>query len=257
MCLIALAWKAHPRYPLIVAANRDEFYERPTLPAHWWTDAPIFAGRDERGGGTWMGVSRAGRFAALTNVRDPSRQRGDARSRGLLVSEVLADPRPLSDAIASQATGDYNGFTLLAADWSPDPGSMQLLMAGTMLDAIQPVAPGVHGLSNAALDTPWPKVGLVSDTMRSLVVSAAGEPVLLDELGRALGDRRVADDAALPSTGVSLEWERALSAPFIAMPTYGTRATTMVLIDYAGRVTFVERDAQGMRETVNERFAIG
>jgi uncharacterized protein with NRDE domain len=203
-----------------------------------------------------MGVSRSGRFVALTNVRDPSRQRSDARSRGLLVGEILADPRPLGDALTSRTSSDYNGFTLIAADWSAEAAGMPMLMTGTQIDPVEVVAPGVHGLSNARLDTPWPKVVALRTTMRAAVETRQDEDTLIATLDGALADRRVASDAELPSTGVSLEWERALSAPFIALPNYGTRSTTIVLIDVAGHVTFVERDASSARDPVTERFAI-
>lgn len=258
MCLIAFAWKSHPRYALIVAANRDEFYERPTEAAHWWRETPIFAGRDLRGGGTWMGVSRSGRFVALTNIRDPARQRSDARSRGLLVTSALTDARPLDTTFASMAgeRDDYNGYTMIAAQWSRDPDDARMVFTSSDRDAAGIVAPGIHGLSNATLDTPWPKVVALRDDLRDAIVADLDEDALLARLDDALADRVIAPDEALPSTGISLEWERALSARFIALPNYGTRSSTIVLVTYDGRVTFVERDATGSGESANARFSV-
>ena len=241
MCLIALAWQAHPDFPLVVAGNRDEFFARPTAPADWWPDRPMLAGRDLRAGGTWMGVSRSGRFAALTNHRDPSAQRADTPSRGALVGDFLFDDGESEAVLQSiaDAAHRYNGFNLLAGQWHGSTGLWAVTSEAGSRPT--PIAPGVHALSNARLDTPWPKVDRAIAATRAALQSAASPDGLVDDLFAMLADRRIADDASLPSTGVARDVERALSAPFIRMPGYGTRASTVFIVDREGHATFVER----------------
>lgn len=238
MCLIAFAWKAHPRYRLIVAANRDEFHGRPTAPAAFWEDAPdLFAGRDLKDGGTWMGVTTHGRFSALTNYRDPREFRAGAPTRGQLVSNFLLERKtPFDYAESLGATQHlYNGFNLLVADEN------SLWYVGNRAGVPREVAPGVHGLSNALLDTPWPKaVGLQADLEKALK-SGASADVLTNTLFDALADRLPSADAALPDTGVGVQRERELSPRMIVNPQYGTRSATVLLIDNAGNVEVAER----------------
>lgn len=233
MCLILFAWKQHPDFPLIVAANRDEFYDRPSEPAHWWADQPeIFAGRDLRAGGTWMGVSKSGRFAALTNYRDPSRHRDGADSRGEIVAEALLTNEPESFLRTLQARSErFNPFNLLLADTDT------LWCLESVSGRLQPVEAGVHGLSNAQLDTPWPKV---VRGKRALAQSLGGLPDT-DGLFALLSDKTIAADSDLPQTGVPLEWERMLSASLIQAPGYGTRSQTVVLRPAVGAPRFEER----------------
>ncbi len=231
MCLIAVAWQAHPDYPLIVLANRDEFHARPAAPARFWAEAPqLLAGRDLSAGGTWLGVTRQGRFAALTNVREPGMRPG-GRSRGLIVSAYLqGDAR--AEAYAADVTvegGEYSGFNLLASDgdslwWTSNRG------AGP-----QRLDPGVYLLSNHLLDTPWPKVELLRAGL--LAQLSQPEPEALLAL---LQDERKAADIDLPDTGIGLAMERLLSAPFIRSPQYGTRASTVVLAG-RDRIRFIEQ----------------
>lgn len=255
MCLVLLDLHTHAAYPLTVAANRDESYARPAAPAAWWPDAPsVLAGRDLLGGGTWMGVARDGRWAAVTNVREPTvPQRRDAPSRGALVAGFLrgsASPEGYAAAIASRA-GEWNGFNLLVGDAD---GAWWLSNRGP--GAVR-VEPGAHGVSNALLDTPWPKVVRGRDDVRRIV---DGAPESVDEeLFRALSLRDPAPDAELPDTGVGREMERALSPPFIATPGYGTRASTVLRIGAAGEVTFSERTihpATGSWTEARHRFTI-
>ena len=259
MCLIAFAWQAHPEYPLIVAANRDEFFARPTASADWWGDGQRLAGRDLRAGGTWMGVSKSGRFAALTNVRDPASQKIDAPSRGELVSSVLDEQRTLIDAlerIRSDATR-YNGFNLLAAQWHRDPRRMAMWILSSRGAAHpQPIEPGIRALSNAALDTPWPKVARASRAMKTAIESATDRDDLCARLFTLLDDREVATDSLLPHTGVALEIERALSATFIRMPGYGTRCSTLYLVDREGDALFIERRCEPDSPVEERRFAL-
>ncbi len=236
MCLILLAHDAHPRYRLVVAANRDEFYERPTAPAAWWDDAPaVLAGRDLRGGGTWMGITRGGRFAAVTNYRDVAPPSPDAPSRGHLVGDFLAGdgaPGAYLRALEPRA-GEYAGFNLLVGDGSG------LWYYGNRGGDARPLGPGVYGLSNALLDTPWPKVERGRAALREAVSS--GEDVDPEALFRILWDAEPAPDLLLPDTGVGIERERMLSSSFIRSPEYGTRASTVLLVGRDGRVRFVER----------------
>lgn len=254
MCLILLAHRVHPDYPLVFAANRDEFYARPTAPAAWWEDAPeLLAGRDLQAGGTWMGITRGGRWAAVTNYRDLPSERTGARSRGELVSAFLRGddaPEAYLRQIAER-TGEYNGFNLLVADWE------QLWYFSNRGGEPQELGPGVYGLSNHLLDTPWPKVVRGKQALSALLEDgAAPAPEPLFEL---LADADPAPEAELPDTGVGREWERALSSLFIATPSYGTRASTVLLIEGGGVATFVERGfAAGAQrgEEVRYRFEI-
>src|SRR6478672_1245170 len=223
MCLIVFAWHIIPGMPLIAAGNRDEFHDRPALPADWWTDQPqIYAGRDLRGGGTWMGISRDGRFAAITNIRAPEHKRDGTPTRGALVADYLSsdlDAHTYVREIASRAHR-YNGFNLLVGDahqliWFSN-GDEQDERNG------QPLAPGVYGLSNGALDTPWPKVVRTKAQFASLLCQGAPEEAYFE----MLSDTTRAPDCRLPKTGISLEWERALSSVWIDLPEYGTRVST-------------------------------
>lgn len=234
MCLILLAWRSHPDYPLVVAANRDEFYARPTLPAAFWDDSPqVLAGRDLEAGGTWLGITRTGRFAALTNYRDPAQNKTDAPSRGRLVSAFLQGEMT-PEAYLGQLEEDgasYNGFNVLVGD------GRDLLYFSNCGELPRTLAPGIYGLSNHLLDTPWPKVASAKSALAKALAA------LPDDAGlRALlRDQRVAPDEELPRTGVSLEWERLLSAAFIRSPAYGTRSSTTVIVDRAGKVCFDEQ----------------
>lgn len=231
VCLILFAVDAHPRHRLVLAANRDEFHERPATPAAWWPDAPhVLAGRDLRAGGTWLGVARAPggpRWAAITNVRDPRNVRPDARSRGDLVGAFLVGRTPADVAVARAHAerGAYNGFNLLAGD---DTG---VWFASSTEDAPRALGPGVYGLSNATLDTPWPKV---TGGLAAFRAALAGDPVDDEALLALLADRATAPDAALPDTGVPPEWERALSARFIVGDRYGARASTVLVLEGDG-----------------------
>lgn len=231
MCLIALAWQATPDYPLVVAANRDEFHARATAPARFWPEAPaVLAGRDLAAGGTWMGVTRGGRFAALTNVREPGRAQG-SRSRGLLVSEyLLSGALPLDYATAVMAAGDdYSGFNLLVGDGAA------LVVCSNRGTPPTSLPPGVYGLSNHLLDSPWPKVVRAREALRAQAAAPGVEGLM-----RLLADDAAAPDEDLPDTGIGLAMERLLSSPFIRSPAYGTRSST-VLLAGRERIRFVEQ----------------
>lgn len=249
MCLILFAWKVHQNFPLIFLANRDEFYERPTAPAAFWEDAPgLLAGRDLREGGTWLGVTRRGRLAALTNYRDPATLKDIAPSRGRLVSDFLRGRRAPEAYLRrlSPRAARYNGFSLLVGN--PDE-----LHYFSNRGAQTRLLPGIHGISNHLLDTPWPKVERGKQALRDLLQrEKAPSPEALLAL---LADRSRPPDEALPVTGVGLEWERVLSPLFIASQAYGTRSSTVLLIDHRGHVTFIERVFNGDPESwMTSRF---
>jgi uncharacterized protein with NRDE domain len=252
MCLIILAWNVRDDMPLVVAANRDEWRERPAQAAHWWPDRPdLLAGRDLKAGGTWMGVTRAGRFAAVTNFRDPSDKRSTARSRGELVTEFLAGSvsaaRFLSNISARAA--DYNGFNLIAGDGA------SLLYYASREGMVRTIEPGVYGLSNHLLDEPWPKVTRARREMQAALEDADPLPRLFE----ALSDDAPAADPQLPDTGVGIAWERRLSAALITGADYGTRASTVLALGRDGDVTFEERtrDAHGnVASTARHRFTL-
>lgn len=262
MCLILLAWRTHPEYPLVFAANRDEAYERPSAAADFWQDEPrIFGGRDLEKGGTWLGLTLAGRIAAVTNYRDGSAAKSAPRSRGELVAHFLRgtdEPRAYLKQV-TVAAADYGGFGLIVGDLErlffcsnrgagPSTGSGQ---------GIEELAPGVHGLSNHLLDTPWPKVRHGKQRVAALL--GAGEAELIQGLFDILIDRTVALDAELPDTGVGLQRERELSPAFVAGDRYGTRAATVLLVNRRNEVVFIER-AFGARGTplgsTERRFAL-
>jgi uncharacterized protein with NRDE domain len=237
MCLIIFAWKVIPGMPLIAAANRDEFYQRPASAAGWWEDRPdIYAGRDLQAGGTWLGVTRSGRFAALTNVRAPAEKNDTAPTRGHLVSNYLSGNMTPAQYIEDLRPGAhvYNGFNLLVGDHD------NLLWYSNRGDADprngQALGYGVYGLSNALLDTPWPKVTRAKAQFASLLCQGAPEETFFE----LLSDSTRANDCRLPSTGVSLELERMPSSIFICSPDYGTRASTVVRIPIVGEPVLTE-----------------
>lgn len=236
MCLILFAYKAHPNYPLILAANRDEFYARPTQRAHWWEEYPgIFAGKDLKAGGTWMGIHRSGRIAALTNYRDLSLPQKDGPSRGELVTNFLLDDGGTERYLASvQNVGHlYNGFNLLVGN------ADDLWWYSNEAEHIKKIQPGIHGLSNHLLNTSWPKVDKGKVGLEDII--SKQEIVSAEPLFSLLRDQEIAADAALPDTGISIEMERMLSAMFISSESYGTRVSTVLMVDKNGLFTFEER----------------
>lgn len=268
MCLIVFSWQPDADTPLVLLANRDEFFERPAEPMHWWHDRPdVLAGRDLRGGGTWMGVNRAGRFAALTNFRDGRAPMApkDTPSRGLLVSAML-DATAFDDDLSriEQHAHEYAGFNLLAGDlpagklfWLGNrdtrgdtdidvPRQIETVghanasslpfRAPVRLPLAHAIRPGTHGLSNALLDTPWPKLVSRRDALRAAIDEAADDLTLLALMRNTVE----AADEALPETGVAPAWEKALSAAFIASPAYGTRCTTLLRYHRNGTVDLIE-----------------
>lgn len=250
MCLILFAYKVHPAYPLILAANRDEFYDRPSAPADFWSRHPqVLAGIDLKEKGTWLGITKEGKFAAITNYRDPASWKKDAPSRGGLVSHFLtgsSSAEKYLKRISARAAG-YNGFNLLLGD-------ARDVFVYSNRGTMQKLTPGIYGLSNRLLDTPWPKVRRGKKLMKAALDKKGTE--LEEALFALLTDRRVPPDDQLPETGVNLEWERMLSPIFIASPVYGTRSSSILLIGRNKRIKFMEKVYNGEKEPwVVSRFS--
>ncbi len=233
MCLVALAIDQSPRFPLVLASNRDEFFHRPSERLAWWTPElgppDILGGRDLQSGGTWLGLTTAGRLALLTNVRGAAPHELNAPTRGRIVTEWLAARETTPDFWTRIALSGHNGFNLLAADfrhrecfWASNVGGQPLRLTA-----------GLYGLSNAGLDVPWPKVLNLKTQLRGLLDEARDVESMATGLFDALGDRSVAADDSLPRTGIPLVWERQLSAAFIRTPDerYGTRCSTVVITE--------------------------
>ena len=237
MCLLVLAWHAHPRYRLVVAANRDEFHERPAAPLAKWAPGDILAGRDLRAHGTWLGLDRQRRFGVITNFRDLQTPRPNAPSRGALIPDYLArtaGAQSFLKRLEPQAAS-YSGFNLLLSDGD------SLWYASNRADSFaRPLPPGVYGLSNEFLDTPWPKLRRVRRRFDAWLEDPANGAA--EGLFALLDDRATATaDEELPRTGIPEEWERVLSAPFVLHPDYGTRASTVVLLEPSGAGYLAER----------------
>ena len=235
MCLIVFAYKAHPKYKFIFAANRDEFYDRPTKQADYWKDHPeLLAGKDLQGGGTWMGITKQGRFAAVTNYRDLKNIKEDAPSRGILTLDFLINGISAEQYYENikPSLQDYNGFNLLL-------GSIdELFYFSTHTNGIKKLEPGIYGLSNAVLNTDWPKV---KKSKVGLSILLKHDEVHPWELLSILNDTLKAKEEDLPDTGVGMEWEKVLSSIFIQSPKYGTRCSTAVIVDKENNFRFAEK----------------
>ncbi|MGA9853044.1 MAG: NRDE family protein [Gammaproteobacteria bacterium] len=241
MCLLVFAWKIHPHYPLVFAGNRDELHARPSLAAGFWDDAPeVLGGRDLEAGGTWLGVTTSGRFAVVTNYREgPVPQKGP-RSRGVLTADFLrgdAQPDEYIERVRKHAQ-DFAPFSLIIGNRD------QLYYFSNRSDANGNIAPGIHGLSNHLLDTPWPKV---SHSMAWLETLPAHGAPTTEPLFKLLADRTPAPADTLPDTGVGVEREQLLSPVFVVNPVYGTRCSSVIVMQRNGSIHFAERrfDAAG------------
>jgi uncharacterized protein with NRDE domain len=252
MCLLLIAWKNHPRYRLILAGNRDEFHDRPAAPLNWWQDdARILAPRDLKAMGTWLGVARSGRFGVVTNFRDLQAPAEYSPSRGSLVPRFLTgatSPKEFLDDLRGAAPR-YSGFNLLVGG----PRALYYFSnrsneAGDRLP--QSLKPGVYGVSNHLLNTPWPKVERVRAAFGELLKQS---DIDIDSMFRILTDRTRPSDELLPRTGLPLEWERMVSAPFIVNERYGTRTSTVLLVERNGRTMLHERrfDTEGVQTGVS------
>ncbi|MBS4208681.1 NRDE family protein [Bacillus sp. FJAT-50079] len=236
MCIVFAAYSSHPNYRLIIAANRDEFYGRPTEQAHFWQDEPnVLAGRDLQQMGTWMGITTYGRFAALTNFRDPTEEIGLKQSRGHIVQNFLTgNEKPIEFLQKLQHDRmNYRGFNILLSDYD------SFFYYSNVENKITQLKPGLYGLSNHLLNTPWPKVEKGKKFIEEVI--SKDETINEEELFRLLNDHEHAPIEALPTTGVSLDWEKKLSSIFINTPNYGTRCSTVLTVNSEGFVRFTER----------------
>lgn len=246
MCLAAIAWQIHPRYPLVLIANRDEFHARPTLPVATWPDRDgVLAGRDLQAGGTWLGLHRSGRFGLITNFRDQLSPQ-EAPTRGQLIPDFLDGRHTPHDYLRELAAkaDRYAGFNLVLGDqhglW---------YASNRHPDFMAPLTAGIYALSNHLLDTPWPKLTRLRHALRDWLCSEMAQTDAMDRLPaantaalwQALTDRQRADADQLPQTGISLEWEQLLSSPFIVHPDYGTRSSTVMLMGQDHSVYIEER----------------
>ncbi len=255
MCLLLVSVQSKPGYPLILAANRDEYYDRPTAPAGFWSSAPdLLAGRDLRAGGTWLGITRSGRLAAVTNYRDPASHKASASSRGELITKFLTGTEQAVEFFnKTKRTGQrYNGFNLVLGDYR------KLYWFSNRAQEPKFLAPGIYGLSNHLLDTPWPKVEKSKAAFAALLAEKTLPPP--ETFFEMLIDPVPAEPGRLPDTGIGFEWERILSAVFIKSPTYGTRSSTLISINAAGHVIFTERthktDEKTAEKTLHFEFDI-
>ena len=252
MCLILFAYRVHPDYPLVLAANRDEFHARPSRQAHYWEQASlprILAGRDQVAGGTWLGITENGRFAAVTNIRDPGQLTDKPRSRGELPSHFLAGTESASEYCrqVAERADDYVGFNLLVSD------GQQMCYLNNRDRTVCELQPGVYGLSNAQLDSDWPKVRHGKQRLAELV----SKPQLsTDELLAIMANRAIASDKTLPETGVPIAMERTLSATFILASEigYGTRCSTALVFDARGGFRFSERNFNSAGEIMTQHY---
>lgn len=247
MCIVFVAIQQHPRYPLIIAANRDEFYQRPTRPSQFWPDSPsILAGQDLQAGGSWMGVTHNGYLAALTNIRDPSKETGNAKSRGELVIDYLQQQEDVEKytVTLSQGRTSYNGYNLLYGHWQ------QLAVYNNFEDKLTLLAPGVHGLSNAQINTPWPKIIDGTQTLADYISS--NHSLDPEKLFQLLANEDKAPIDKLPDTGVPIEWEERLSSIFIRSEDYGTRSSTLLLVDNTANVNWYEKTFRAPSDSQSE-----
>lgn len=237
MCLITFSYKTHPKYKLILAANRDEFYERPKRAAQFWNEEGfpnILAGKDLKANGTWMGISKSGKWGALTNYRDPRNIKEVAPTRGRLVLDFLKNENSGTDYLTNikKVAPDYNGFNILVGE------NDKLFHYSNENDLIKEINPGIHGVSNALLDTPWPKLDHAKQELERVTST---EKFDKEDLFNILKSSAKASDDKLPSTGIPYEWEKAISSIFIKTDNYGTLCSTLLLIDYEGNAEFTER----------------
>lgn len=239
MCLIVFSYKNYPDYPFILATNRDEFYGRPTQPAHVWNTSPkILAGKDEKAGGTWLGISENGRFAALTNYRQMDDIEEDTTSRGIIVKDfLLSDDNPRKYLAELQKKGEqFNGFNLVAGFVD------ELYYISNKKEGVYKIKPGIHAISNAFLNTPWPKTEQASKSFKRILADEGPDEEKLFNMLK--NDQRYPLDE-LPDTGLPKETEKAVSSIFIETDNYGTRSSTVVIVDKKKNVHFAERSYNG------------
>lgn len=256
MCLIVFAKNFHPRYKLILAANRDEFYDRPSTAAGYWNEfSYLIAGKDLKANGTWLGITRQGKIAAVTNFRDfySQKEKTEFKSRGKLVTKFLTEnftPNDLSNYLTNNRS-EYNGYNLIYG------ATDELYHYSNISNAVTMIENGIHGLSNHLLDTAWPKVHSIKLKFGEILLS---NEISIDEIFNLLSDEKQFDDELLPDTGVGLDYERILSSIFIKSSIYGTRSSTVITIDMEDNVQFVEGtydNQNGGSTFINHEFQIG
>ena len=244
MCLIVFAIGVHPRYPFILAGNRDEFYERPAKPAFIWDTKPeIIAGKDEKAGGTWLGVSAQGRFAALTNFRDMRQIKENAPSRGYIVRDILTSPKSVPDFLdkLKKTAPDYNGFNLIAGTTD------SLYYFSSIRNEYHNIIPGIYSISNAFLGTSWPKTDRTEKAFKKIIQA---DTIENEELFNMLQYQKTYPNEKLPDTGLPDSLEKAVSAVFIKTENYGTRCSTLVMADRHSKINFEERSYTPGSDTV-------
>lgn len=248
MCLLVFAWQVDDGHPLVFAGNRDERHARASAAATFWQDAPeILGGRDLEAGGTWLGLTAGGRFAVVTNYREGLNPPKAPRSRGELPAEFLRGDRHPADYARElqRRGGEYGGFSFVCGD------GRELWFCSNRAPAPQMIAPGIHGLSNHLLDTPWPKVERSKARLAMLLEQGA---LGSDSLFKLLADRTPAGDAELPDTGIGRELEHTVSAPFVVNPVYGTRCSTAIRVNADRSRYFAERRFDAAGETLETRY---
>lgn len=249
MCLIIFALNQHPKYKLIIAANRDEFFSRPTLEADFWEEEnSILGGRDVQSGGTWFGMNKNGRFIAITNYRDPKNEKKDAISRGELSKKFLLQNQNVSEFLkdVSKDKKKYNGFNFLLSDDNFE----NMYHYSNVTDRSMKIEDGIHGLSNHVLDSPWPKVQKGTNLLSNILQS---ESINSSEIVAMLRNETEAPDNLLPKTGISYDLEKKLSPVFISMKGYGTRCSTALFVDTSNDLSFLEVTYNEHKQITSEK----
>ncbi len=251
MCILFFAIKQHPKYPVIICANRDEFHQRPTQAMHWWpekeTQNAILAGKDLQAGGTWLGLNKQGRFSALTNFRQPQLLDKNKKSRGDLILQALAQNNVETIKQLEKSADNYNGFNLVFGQLN------KLICFDSVSQKQQLLTTGFHSLCNGALDDVWPKMAL---GQAHLAHAIKDQPLDLDKLFKLMTNSEQAQTKHLPKTGVPLNWEQLLSAIFITSPEYGTRTTNIIIQDNQGNVSVYDRSYNSYGECIEEQSFI-
>lgn len=251
MCILFFAIKQHPKYPLIICANRDEFHQRPTQAMHWWSDknaqSRILAGKDLQAGGTWLGLNKQGRFSALTNFRQPKFFDHNKKSRGDLVISSLAKKDNEMTELLAKSAHHYNGFNLVFGKLS------NLICFDSVSRKQKALASGFHSLCNGALDDVWPKMALGQEQLAKFINSSVKNALDVDELFSLMQNNQQAAIEDLPSTGVPLNWEQRLSSIFITSPEYGTRTTNIVTYDNDGNISVHDQSYNEQGHCINKQ----
>lgn len=253
MCVLFVAYQQHDQFPLVIAANRDEAYARPALQAHYWEDEPqILAGRDVKLKGTWLGINQSGKFAALTNVRGQEVPVKEWKSRGWIVSDYLKSDLTAKQQILTlqRSKEDYPGYNVILAD------RHSLWYYSNIEDKPLQLPPGLYGISNHHLNTPWPKVVRGKSMLKESLSPSVSRAALEEQLWELLASEYRAPDHELPDTGVGLEWERILSPIFIQSEQYGTRCSTIITVDSQNHMIFAERTYQPKVKQTEVRYSL-